>query len=245
MPIHDWTRVPAGIFHDFHHAWIEEIKRYLNRGKLPPGYYALAEQLASGLGPDVLALHQPVKDLGEPEQLRGGVNIAERIPKVRFHAGNEAESYAAKAKVVVVRHASDHRVIAMIEVVSSGNKSSRSRINSFVRKAEEALAAGIHLMLADLFPPGPRDPEGIHPLIWDGRPDQFAYAAENPLTFAAYIGDPAPQAFVEPAAVGDFLPEMPLFLTTEIYVLVSLETTYQAAWQEFPAVWRKAMVNSG
>jgi hypothetical protein len=23
MPIHDWTRVDAGIFHDFHHAWIE------------------------------------------------------------------------------------------------------------------------------------------------------------------------------------------------------------------------------
>lgn len=22
MPIHDWTRVEAGIFHDFHHAWI-------------------------------------------------------------------------------------------------------------------------------------------------------------------------------------------------------------------------------
>ncbi len=28
MPVHDWTRVEAGIFHDFHHAWIEEIKRY-------------------------------------------------------------------------------------------------------------------------------------------------------------------------------------------------------------------------
>ena len=27
MPIHDWSRVDAGIFHDFHHAWIEQIKR--------------------------------------------------------------------------------------------------------------------------------------------------------------------------------------------------------------------------
>ena len=25
MPIHDWTRVDAGIFHAFHHGWIEEI----------------------------------------------------------------------------------------------------------------------------------------------------------------------------------------------------------------------------
>jgi hypothetical protein len=27
MPIHDWTRVNAGIFHHFHHAWIEDIAR--------------------------------------------------------------------------------------------------------------------------------------------------------------------------------------------------------------------------
>jgi len=51
MPVHDWTRVEAGIFHDFHHAWIEEIKRALNRGLLPPDYYALAEQIASGREP--------------------------------------------------------------------------------------------------------------------------------------------------------------------------------------------------
>ena len=25
MPVHDWTRVEAGIFHAFHHSWIEEI----------------------------------------------------------------------------------------------------------------------------------------------------------------------------------------------------------------------------
>jgi hypothetical protein len=25
MPVHDWPRVEAGIFHAFHHGWIEEI----------------------------------------------------------------------------------------------------------------------------------------------------------------------------------------------------------------------------
>ena len=40
MPTHDWTGVDAGIFHDFHHEWISTIKRALNRGVLPPGYYA-------------------------------------------------------------------------------------------------------------------------------------------------------------------------------------------------------------
>src|SRR5437870_2329262 len=59
MPIHDWTRVNAGIFHDFHHAWIEQIKRALNSGILPEEYYALAEQHAGGFGPDVLNLQGP------------------------------------------------------------------------------------------------------------------------------------------------------------------------------------------
>ena len=60
MPIHDWTRVTAGIFHDFHLSWVAEIKRRLNQGILPPRYYALAEQLAGGMGPDVLTLCKPV-----------------------------------------------------------------------------------------------------------------------------------------------------------------------------------------
>lgn len=56
MPMHDWTRVEAGIYHDFHHEWISAIKRALNE-RLPGSYYALAEQQAAGFGPDVLTLH--------------------------------------------------------------------------------------------------------------------------------------------------------------------------------------------
>jgi hypothetical protein len=44
MPAQDWTKVDAGIFHAFHHEWITEIGRALNRGILPPDYYALPEQ---------------------------------------------------------------------------------------------------------------------------------------------------------------------------------------------------------
>ena len=32
MPAHDWTRVVAGIFHDFHLGWIQAIKIALNDG---------------------------------------------------------------------------------------------------------------------------------------------------------------------------------------------------------------------
>ena len=65
MPIHDWTRVEAGIFHDFHHGWIEEIKRALNAGLLPDDYYALAEQHASRFEPDVLTLQERLGEGGQ------------------------------------------------------------------------------------------------------------------------------------------------------------------------------------
>jgi len=32
MPMHNWTRVSAGTFHDFHNAWITHIKESLNAG---------------------------------------------------------------------------------------------------------------------------------------------------------------------------------------------------------------------
>ena len=59
MAVHDWTRVEAGIFHAFHVGWIAELSRAMNRGLLPTGYYALPEQLAGRLGPDVLTLAGP------------------------------------------------------------------------------------------------------------------------------------------------------------------------------------------
>jgi hypothetical protein len=44
MPVHDWTRVDAGLFHDFHQDWTIELRRALNAGLLPSGYIALVDQ---------------------------------------------------------------------------------------------------------------------------------------------------------------------------------------------------------
>src|SRR5262249_33714439 len=117
MPIHDWTRVEAGVFYAFHHCWITYIARALHPGLLPADYYALPEPIAGDLGPD-----------------------------------------AGRAKAVVVRHASHHQVVALVEIISPGNKNNQNALNAFVRQAREALTAGIHLLIADLFPPSSYDP---------------------------------------------------------------------------------------
>jgi hypothetical protein len=244
MPIHDWTRVDSGILHAFHHDWLTQLARALNRGLLPASYYALPEQIAGGLGPEVLTLRRPTGNgtAPSPQPPEGGVLLALTPPKVRIRMHSDANRYAARAKAVTVRHVSNHQVVALVEILSPGNKNNQNGLSAFVRKARDALAAGVHLLLVDLFPPSARDPQGIHRAVWgEDCGDDFAPPSDKPLTCVAYLGGPGAEAFVEPVAVGDSLPEMPLFLTEEVYVGVPLEATYQAAWDGLPAYWREVL----
>ncbi len=162
---------------------------------------------------------------------------------MRLHATAEIDLYARKADTVTVRHVTDHRVVAMIEIVSPGNKNGRHALGKFVTKAVEMLEAGVHLLIVDLLPPGTFDPQGIHGAIWaeyTGEP--FAAPPGLPLTLAAYIGGgEAPEAYVEPVALGASLIEMPLFLEPDAYVPTPLEMTYQSAWEAVPAIWRRKL----
>ncbi len=250
MPIHDWTRVEAGIFHDFHHEWISTIKRALNAGLLPPEYYALAEQITGGLGPDVLTLESVRTEPGRAgvdeattaDAGGHGVALATAPPKVRFTATAETERYARKRSRIAVRHSSGDQVVAMLEIVPPGNKGSRHALRSFVEKAVELLDAGIHLLVVDLFPPGPRDPQGIHGAIWSQIiEDGFRLPPDQPLTLVAYSSGEVKQAFIEPTSVGGTLPDMPLFLEPDFYVPVPLEQTYRAAFDAVPKRWQQEL----
>src|SRR5438094_6839248 len=105
MPVHDWTRVEAGIFHDFHTVWIGQIRTVLNSGLLPEGYYALAEQHASRSITDVLTLHSsPVSQ--EPLPLppaTGGTAVADAPPKVRRRQ-TVKQAALARRRSLAVRH---------------------------------------------------------------------------------------------------------------------------------------------
>jgi len=150
--------------------------------------------------------------------------------------------YAKKAKAVVIRHRSGHEVIAMIEIVSPGNKSGQRDLAAFVQKADQSLLASIHLVIIDLFPPTKRDPEGIHRAIWgEGREGDLALPADKPLTCASYVGFPEIEVYLDPVPVGDPLPDMPLFLTPEVYIPLPFEATYQSAWEAVPAAWQEVL----
>ena len=67
------------------------------------------------------------------------------------------------------------------------------------------------------------------------------WTTRHPLTTVAYIGGPVVEAFVEHFAVGEPIPQMPLFLTRENYVRVPLEATCMAAWEDVPSQYQEAL----
>lgn len=247
MPVHNWKRVDANLFHHFHQRWSGAICDALNDGRLPPGYSALIEQRVGGVEPDVLALER--RDRKTKREDSNGNVLTQTPPATRHVVEWDEDVYAARANRIAIKHRLGE-IVCVLEIVSPGNKNSRSALRSFVEKSVEFLRNGVNLLIIDLFPPTPRDPGGIHLAISEEfGGDTFELPADKPLTLAAYVaGDllsgTAARGYVETVGVGDVLPDMPAYLDSRGHVPVPLEATYQRTWQSCPADMR-TLVETG
>lgn len=244
MPLHDWTRVEAGIFHDFHLAWSVELRNALNGGVLPSGYYALVEQHAGRQIPDVISLHRSAPD-AELSALppSGAIAVADAPPQVA-HSIELAPSGRARHRTVSVRHVSGHRLVAAMEIVSPSNKDRAEHVQELAGKIDMFLAAGVHVMLVDVFPPGVHDPEGLDSLVRDlfgesGNAEETP--SEAPPHAVSYCAAFRLQVYLQRLEVNRELPKMPLFVHAEHYVNLPLEASYHAAFQGFPTVWQEVL----
>ena len=233
MPVHNWKKVDAGLFHAFHQSWIAKLTDALNDGPLSDDYYALAEQRVQGPIPDILTLKLS-NDEPEWNADSGGLAVATAPPKTRFTIRQEEQAYVEKANRIAIRHRHGD-LIAVIEIVSPGNKNSQRPFDQFIEKTVEFLEAGVHVMIVDLLPPTKRDPFGIHHAIWSQFDDSEPNMIPNKLlTLASYDAGPDMVANYEPIAVGDVLPDMPLFLRPGVYIPCPLDSSYLATWKLFP-----------
>ncbi len=238
MPMHDWTKVEPTIYHHFHQQWSVGICTALNSGLLPSGFSALIEQHTGGLVPDVLAVERR-----KPPRPNNGSGDTTTLPQTRMRIESQANTLLRRANRIAIRHRLGE-VVCMIEIVSPGNKASRSAVRSFVEKTHEFLQAGVNVLLVDPFPPGPRDPHSLHKLIWDEIEEvPFELPADEPLLLASYrAGDDSvglsPMAFLEPFRVGAIMRDMPAWIDPDVYVDVPLEQTYQSAWEVCPSDFR-------
>lgn len=240
MPIHNWSRIPSGLFHDFHQTWSIQIKMALNAGILPKGISALVEQRTGPREPDVIAIER--YGMVPRTGWENDSGVATLVPPVtRFVGRTSNQIYATRANRIVVKHRLG-RTLAVIEIVSPGNKDSRAALRNYVEKVIDFLRAGIHVLVIDLFPPTPRDPYGVHKAIWDEIEERdFSLPEGKDRILASYETGAVQACYVESVGVGDRLPDMPLFLSNGWHVPVPLEATYQATWAASPEDYRLAV----
>lgn len=252
MPIHDWTKIFDGAFHDFHQSWVFSIKSSLNKGLLPPGYYASMEQVVSGPNADVVTLDRwqnsdRSTNLNR-EKEAGGIAVADCPPNVKYQYDADRRQYASKADQVAIRHVSDHRIIAVIEVISPGNKNNKRALDALRRKINLLLDEKVHLLLIDILPPGLVDPDGLPIALSITDPTEVPVVTEaEPYSLLSVhcseSGDVL-RGYAEIVGRNQPLPEMPLFLSEDHYVNVPLEATYLRAWDELPEPWREIVCSS-
>lgn len=217
MPLHDWTRVIAETFHDFRYIWVAQLRNHLNRRLLPQDYYAQVEKEADALRPEIDAYD------------------------------TEDRLYASKQNWIAVRQRSSDGTVALIYVVSPGDKRSILALPRLLEKVSAALAAKMNVMLLDLHPPTRHDPRGIHAAFWDYAFGEATDFTEPPrATLASYRveSETTVTAYVEPISLGDSLRDLPLFLTPDWYVSVPLDETYRRAWNEFPERWKRVVLGN-
>ncbi len=234
MPLHDWSKVDHGFFHDFHNDWLGHIKHALNDGLLPSGFYAMTDQHSEGYISDVATYTTRPPGRGKRINGHGGIALAE--------PGTE-ERVIAQRKVVypgrrlVVRLAGDRRVVAVIEVVSPANKDRRESVGIFAGKVRDFLNSGVHVLVIDILPPNRSAPYGIHAAIWSVVENSRVSATvpdNRPMTVASYRAERKPIAYLSYMGVGRPLPAGPLYLDATRFVNVPLNTTYQDTYRLLP-----------
>ncbi len=241
MPMHDWTKVEAGIYHAMHFSWIATLSNALNGGLLPSDFYVLPEQHAETFEPDILTLKKDTTGRNG----KGDTSVA-TLPQTRikttFMAESEGDFYRKKRRSLAIRHVSDDSLVAVIEIMSPGNKAGVRPFQAFLDKTWALLQAGIHLLIVDPFPSTKRDPKGVHAAIWEEMTGMsFEPPANKPLTLVSYEVDLTTKAYIEPLAVGDVLPDMPLFLEPRSAIMVPLESTYDSSFSHMPERWRSVL----
>lgn len=244
MPTHDWSTSSDGAFHNFHQYWSIELCKSLNGGLLPPGFYAMADQRVDGNVPDVITF-QTHGQRGDT----GGIALTDAPPKLKrlsrtaHREATDRQVYAQRANRIAVQTELG-QVVAILEIVSPGNKDSRHALHSFTSKVVDYIQRGVNVGLVDLFPPTPRDPNGIHQEIWNDLEGDTTIErpSQSPVTVASYTIHDDIDAYVDYVAFSDPLPDLPIFIAPGRYINVPLEITYQASWQLMPEPIRERIV---
>jgi hypothetical protein len=215
MPMHDWTRVDVGIYHDFHQGWTVNLSRALNAGILPNGFRAMIE-------------YRP-RDL-----------YREYDPRE-----SDAEAYARRANRIAIHAGDDDRIVSLISIVSPGNKESSRGIRRYLSQLVRYLERGAHLLVVDPLPPTSAVPIAVHRLVrkkWSGTPIGSSHF-RSPFSIASFNANDPSACVVDEFDCEQTVPDTRLILERDLSIRAPLESTYQYAWSVLPEITRGKFVS--
>jgi hypothetical protein len=211
MPVHDWTRVDAGIFHHFRQSWLLALIRALNEGGLPSDYYALATRSDIGLRRSAFLC----------DDLEA---YALRASYAAIHHVNDHRVIAVCEIVAPVTKRSRQGLRSFVERCSGRLRAGIHLVVLDLFPPGAADPRGIHAAICD-----------------EIVGEDSSLPAGKPLTLLSYVAGPTLEAYIEPAVVGYELTDMPLFLKPMVYVQLPLESAYRSAWEAMPAYWKDVL----
>jgi hypothetical protein len=239
MPLPDHFHPPLSATRhgeSFHASWATGIMASLNRGVLPPGYFAEAQVHIGGrVEIDVASFEdQGEKSAAEPDESSGGVAVARWAPPAA--ALVIPAVFPDEIEVQVVSTATGATLVAAIELISPGNKDRPEPRRAFAARCAGYLQMGIGLAIVNIV-------AGRHSNLHDelmhllGQPETLRSGEESALDSVAYrpvrrdhAGDLI-EIWPVSLNVGQALPIIPLSLRGASIVPLELEASYAEARQ--------------
>lgn len=234
MPVRDHFHPPiseAAGWEEIHTQWIANLTRNLNREWLPEGYRAAPER---SFGPEIQV---DVGVVREPQAVYAAhLGREERLSSYEVPQPDATVAGAVSPHARVVIGNASGRLVAVVELVSPGNKDDAPARNAFTGKLESYLRAGVSVAMVDLVTNRRHNLHNHWAGLYGGKgTPRFTEEDSGSLYAAAYHPyvevregkeNPRLDLWLRPVRLGAELPVLPLFIERRLAVPLELEKTY-------------------
>jgi hypothetical protein len=229
MPLRDHFRPPLSPrrhWDSFHGRWAAAIADRLNE-QLPPRFFAESQAYIAQVGAevDVATLQSADEDIGRERD--GGAATAVWAPAQAILSIPVEQADHDSFGVRVFDEEGGATLVAVVELVNPRNKDRPASRQAFASKCAGHLAQGISVMIVDVVTV--RSADFYAQVLDTFLPESPGESAGSMLYAAELRIKPSPpmlETWVEPLAVGENLPVLPLWLTEETALPVDLESEY-------------------
>jgi len=214
-------------FNSFHHHWAAHIAEDLNK-ILPRGFRARAHAWIGVKEVDVRTDKSLTAD--EKKQLMPQYKLPVPLAETRAEFPIDSQVFVENVR------RRRQKTVGVIEIVSAGNKDRPDNRNTFVAKCRSFLSHEISVIIVDILAVPFFNLHNLLLRAFKIKEGQIKEDDETPLYCGAYRktfiqDEPGLVFWAYSLKIGDRLPELPLFITSELAVPVELERAYMETCQ--------------